>query len=162
MRSELREIMVGVAALGCLALLMAYVYGGREVAATAAGDMRIIAKFNRVDGLVAGDEVHMAGIRIGTIEHMRLDDGYRALLTLKIRDDIKLPKDTSAAVHTDGLFGAKFVVLEPGAEEAMLKSGDEITYTQDAVVVTELLDLIISEGRAAMKRRQEQDAKAGN
>lgn len=162
MRSERREIMVGVAALACLAMLLAYVYGGRDVAAKAAGEMRVVAKFNRVDGLVAGDEVHLSGIRVGTIESMRLDDNFRAVLTLKLRGDVKLPKDTSAAVHTDGLFGAKFVVLEPGAEEAMMNSGDEITYTQGAVVVTELLDLIISEGRAAMKRRKEQGATVGN
>ena len=48
-----------------------------------------------------------------------------------------------------GLFGSKFVVLEPGAEEALLTSGGELNFTQDAVVVSDLLDLIISEGHVA-------------
>ena len=66
----------------------------------------------------------------------------------------ELPLDTSAAIHTDGLFGSKFVVLEPGAEEDVLQSGDEFTYTQDAVVVSDLLDLIIAEGKAARAKRE--------
>ena len=61
---------------------------------------------------------------------------------------VRLPADTSAAIHTDGLFGSKFVVLEPGGEETYLGDGDVITFTQDAVIVSELLDLIIAEGRA--------------
>jgi len=152
LRGEAREIAIGAAAFGCLALVFVYLYGGRDVAAAIDGT-EVVAKFNRVDGLVTGDEVHMGGIRIGTIERMTLDDQYRAVVTMRIRPDVKLPKDTSAAVHTDGLFGAKFIILEPGGEVEFMRPGDEITYTQGSVVVSDLLDLIISEGRAAMTRR---------
>ena len=65
---------------------------------------------------------------------------------------IELPTDTSAAIHTDGLFGQKHVVLVPGAEEKILKSGGAITLTQDSVLVSDLLDLIIGEGRAKLKK----------
>ena len=75
------------------------------------------------------------------------------MVTFWIDGDVKIPKDSSAAIHTDGLFGSKFISLGPGAEEALLKDGDTITFTQDAVVVSELLDLIISEGKA--KRAQQ-------
>ena len=56
--------------------------------------------------------------------------------------------NTSAAIHTNGLFGSKFIVLEPGGEFDELTDGDSITYTQDSLVVEDLLELIITEGKA--------------
>jgi len=163
MNSETREMLIGAAAFGCLLLVLAYLYGGRdwrEAKAGASNYMLVIAKFNKVDGLVEGDDVMLSGIRVGTIHKLALDQRYRAVVTMKVASDMSLPVDTSAAIHTDGLFGTKFMVLEPGAEQARLKSGGEITYTQDSVVVGDLLDLIISEGRAALKNKQGAGAKA--
>ena len=68
-----------------------------------------------------------------------LDDRYRALVTLRITADVKMPTDTAAAIHTDGLIGTKFVILDPGGN---------VSFTQDAVLVDELLELIIAEGMA--------------
>jgi phospholipid/cholesterol/gamma-HCH transport system substrate-binding protein len=163
MNNETREIVIGAAAFGCLMLVLAYLYGGRDWREAKSGGgshVLITAKFNKVDGLVEGDSVTMSGIQIGTIAAMTLDDRYRAVVTMKVSGAVPLPTDTSAAIHTDGLFGNKFIVLEPGGDEKRLKPGGEITYTQDSVVVGDLLDLIISEGRAALKSRQDADPKA--
>ena len=104
--------------------------------------------FNRVDGLAVGSDVTLSGVRIGTIENMMLDDKFQAWVTLQIDEDIGLPADTSAAIHTNGLLGGKSLVLEAGGAEEVLTDGSRIGYTQDAVVVGELLDLIIGEGKA--------------
>ncbi len=165
MNSETREILIGAGAFGCLLLVLAYLYGGRDwreakAAAAGSGHKYVVAKFNRVDGLVEGDDVMLGGIRIGTVNKMTLDDKYRAVITMKIFGDVPLPTDTSAAIHTDGLFGSKFLVLEPGGDSNRLKSGGEIAFTQDAVVVSDLLDLIIAEGRAAKAEREKAAAGA--
>lgn len=154
MPRETRDILIGLATLTVLALAMAYLYGGRQVAADA-GQMRLSAAFNRVDGLFEGDPVHLGGIPVGRVERMYLNDNYRAVVQFSLRDDVRLPTDSSASIQTDGLFGSKFVVLEPGGELDNLESGDRISYTQDAVVVSDLLDLIISEGQAAQAGRGE-------
>ncbi len=160
MSSETKDIAIGAVAFGCLALVFAYVYSGRTWKESAgAGSVFISGKFNRVDGLIEGDDVRLGGIKIGSIHSMKLDPQYRAKVTMKISNDVKLPLDTSAAIHTDGLFGTKFMVLEPGGEEDFIKGGGEINYTQDSVVVSDLLDLIIAEGRAAMKKLQQLDQK---
>ena len=114
---------------------------------------RIIAKFNKVDGLSEGSDVRMGGIRVGRVTNMDLDSKFRAVVTMYVDSQFPYTLDTSAAIHTDGLFGVKFIVLEPGAEEAVLSSGDEISLTQDAVVVGDLLELIISEGNVAKAKR---------
>ncbi len=150
MAAENREIWIGFFVVTALAALVSVMNARSAIdAETAGGAMVVTAKFNKVDGLSEDSEVRMGGIRIGAVLSMALDSQFRAVVQLRIDSDIGLPKDTSAAIHTDGLFGSKFVVFEPGAEEDIMKSGDEIKYTQDALVVSDLLDLIISEGRSA-------------
>ena len=149
MTRETREILIGAATVFGLIAVLALMNAKSQPIAAPGQEMLLHAKFNKVDGLADSAEVRMGGIPIGKVAGMTLDTQYRAVVTLRIDTDVGLPKDSSASIHTDGLFGSKFVVLEPGAEEALLESGDEITFTQDAVVVSDLLDLIIAEGREA-------------
>lgn len=158
MSTESREMMVGGGVVAALVAALFLSYGGKKLASTAeTGSYMVQATFNRVDGLLAGGEVRLGGIRVGSVEAMKLDEYFRAVLSLRIDDTVKLPTDTSAAIHTSGLFGSKYVVLEPGGEETYFKSGDEITFTQDATIVTELMDLIIAEGRARQAKAAEKD-----
>ena len=145
-KREFREVAVGGIAMAALMGAIALSYGDREAAA--AGGYTIEAGFNRVDGIAVGTPVELAGIRVGSVERLRLDGNYRPVATLRLSSGLRLPKDTGAAIHTDGLFGAKFVQLDPGGDADTLNDGDRIALTQDAVVVDELLELIIAEGKA--------------
>lgn len=158
--SENKTILVGAAVVILFALAFVAFPSGRDAATSGvSGSYTINAIFNRVDGLVEGDEVHMGGVRIGTVTSQSLDDNYRAVIGLTIDySDIKLPLDTSAAIHTDGLFGSKYVTLEPGGDEEYLGEGGVITFTQDALVVSELLDLIIAQGKQQAKEAAEAKA----
>lgn len=103
----------------------------------------------------------MGGIKIGIVESQKLDKNFRAVITFRINGNVKLPKDTSVAIHTDGLFGSKFVIFEPGGDETNLKNGDFINFAQDAVILSELLDLIISQGKANLKKLESKQQKEG-
>ena len=148
MKSETKEIAVGAVVFAVFLGIMIFMYGGHEDISEASEGTRVSASFNRIDGLGEGDPVYLSGVRVGSVEKMWLNKDFRAVVTFWLKDGLELPSDSSAAIHTDGLFGSKFIVLEPGAEESLLKNGSLITFTQDAVVVSELLDLIISEGKA--------------
>lgn len=144
-----RDMLVGATTMLVLAGLVVFSYAGKKLSADASvGTYPVVATFNRVDGLFEGDAVRLGGIRVGTVGPQVLDSDFRAVVTLNLDSAALVPVDSAAAIHTDGLFGSKFVVLEPGIEEATLKAGDTLQYTQGAVVVGELLDLIIDEGRA--------------
>jgi phospholipid/cholesterol/gamma-HCH transport system substrate-binding protein len=69
-------------------------------------------------------------------------------VTLRVRDDVALPKDSVAAIFTEGLLGAKFIALQPGGDDQDLKSGDRFDYTQGAVMIEELLAKIVDEAKA--------------
>lgn len=160
MTGEAREAVVGGTVLVVLLLAMVLLQGDRDIAAEAAnGGYPVEATFNRVDGLLPGADVRLGGVRVGVVESQRLDADFRAVVTMRIATATRLPLDSSAAIHTDGLFGDKYVVLEPGGEEEYLEPGDEITFTQDAVVISDLLELIISQGKMKQKKLKEQAAK---
>ena len=96
----------------------------------------------------------MAGIDIGRVEASVLEDDFRAKLTLKIRSDIKIPDDSSASIVSNGIMGNKYIEIEPGGSEDFLEEGGEFSYTQDAMVLEELIDRIISLGKAKRKTPQ--------
>lgn len=149
--SETREVVIGGVAMIVLAGIVAVSYGG-GAAVGGPGDLsgyRLQALFNQVDGLGVGSPVYLSGVQIGSVDAMALDANYRVRVDLHIDPDVDLPKDTAAAIHTHGLFGSKFVTLDPGGSQTSLADGDTITYTQDALIVSQLLDLIISQGKAA-------------
>jgi len=60
-------------------------------------------------------------------------------VTLKIDKHYDFPKDTFANIYTSGLLGEQYVGLDAGGEEEVLKDGDKITQTQDAVVLEKLI-----------------------
>ena len=156
MKQEIREIIIGAASIAML-IGAVFIINLRDRIGGVAGsqDFKVTAKFNKVDGLSKDSEVRLGGIRVGHVYRMALDDEFRAVITLNLDKSVSIPKDSSASIQTDGLFGAKFVVLEPGAESVDLKPDDQLVFTQDAVIVTELLELIISEGRIARGQHTE-------
>ena len=109
---------------------------------------KVYARYNRTDGLLVGDLVRIAGMDIGRVVNAKLDEDFKAILTLELNDYIKIPDDSSAAIVSSGIMGAKYIEIEPGGSEEMLSEGSEFSYTQDAMVIEELIERIIGIGKA--------------
>lgn len=116
------------------------------------------ASFGRTDGLLVGDKVRMAGVDIGRVTEAKLADNYNAILTLEIKDGIRIPDDSSASIVSAGLMGSKYIEIEPGGSEDYLSDNGEFSYTQDAMVLEELLDRIVAIGKAKNKTNTEADS----
>lgn len=102
------------------------------------------AKFDNAQGIVAGSDIRVSGVKIGSVVDLKLDNHtYQAEVVLSIYDDIKLPGDSSAKIVSDGLLGNKHISIEPGAEEENLKNGNKIEFTQSSVNLEELLSKFI-------------------
>jgi len=110
------------------------------------------ARFGRTDGLMLGGNVRLAGMDIGRVVDAKLDKYFNAIMTLEIKDSIKIPVDSSAAIVSSGIMGNKYIEIEPGGDEEYMKPNDEFEYTQDAMVIEELVDRIISIGKANRKK----------
>lgn len=100
----------------------------------------VTADFSNIAGINTGSDVRIGGIKIGVVENVKLDpNSYQAIATLRVQDDVKLPKDSSAAIQSTGLIGDKFVALEPGGDEENMKEGDRIDITQSSVSIEEMI-----------------------
>lgn len=138
MGKNLVETLMGAVVLGVAVIFFVFAYskGGPK---TVEG-YSLIGKFDRVDGLAEGSDVRLSGIKVGTITRQTLDpETYLAVLTMSIKPEIKLPRDSSAQVASDGLLGDKYLSLQAGGDDEMLKDGGEIEHTQGSV---DLLSLV--------------------
>lgn len=151
MKGEIRDVVVGIVTLAVLAAVAVMSFARSDFPKT--GTYDVIASFARIDGLLLGDEVRMGGIKIGTVARQELTENFRATLTLQINSDVVLPKDTSAAIHTEGLFGSKYIELDPGGDTDEIKPGGTIVMTQDSLVVEDLLEMIIGEAKVQRAKR---------
>lgn len=151
-KEELKNFIIGLSVV-CLFLIAGVIFKlQRNIwADTNDSDYIVYATFNRTDGLVVGDKIRLAGMDVGRVVNSVLDENFRARLTLQIRSGISIPDDSSASIVSSGLMGNKYIEIEPGGSEDFLQSEDEFSYTQDAMVLEELIDRVISMGKAKHK-----------
>lgn len=104
----------------------------------------VTARFLKVGGLNVGSDVRINGIKVGTVVAQNLDtENYDAEIVMSLASDIKLPKDSVAAIVGDGLIGDKFIKIEPGHEKEMLQNGDIITNVKDFKTIEDMVGEII-------------------
>lgn len=142
MRKNLIETVMGAVVLIVAGFFIFFAYSKAEISTV--DGYEINAKFDRIDGVRAGSDVRMSGIKIGTVTSSVLDPKtYFALVKMNIRTDVKVPEDTSIAVSSDGLLGDKFLALSPGGSDDMLPEGGEIVTTQGSVDLMGLVGQMI-------------------
>lgn len=88
------------------------------------GPVELTATFDDVGDLVAGHSVQVADVRVGSVTGIELTDGFRAKVTMHIKDGLKLPVDSIATLRTTSLLGEKFIELRPPKEDEESKPAD--------------------------------------
>lgn len=150
---DTKSFNMGICTLTAFAILFFFMaFSGNDYKHIDENFYHISATFGRTDGLLVGDKVRMAGVDIGRVVGAELDNNYNAILKLEIRGDLKIPDDSSASIVSSGLMGSKYIEIEPGGSEDFIENGGEFSYTQDAMVLEELLDRIIAMGKSKNKK----------
>jgi phospholipid/cholesterol/gamma-HCH transport system substrate-binding protein len=86
----------------------------------------IIARFETLKSLKPGDEVRMAGVRIGDVKETRLS-GQRAEAVLRIDSNVHIKTDAIAEIAMQGLIGTNTISIDLGSANAQdLAAGAEI------------------------------------
>jgi phospholipid/cholesterol/gamma-HCH transport system substrate-binding protein len=86
----------------------------------------LIAGFESLKELKEGDEVRMAGVKIGVVEKTRLAN-RRGEAVLRISPNIKIANDATASIVMAGLIGTNYIGIDLGSENApSLQPGSEI------------------------------------
>lgn len=147
MRMRTIEISVGAFVLaGILALVVLVVQvSGVSLTAGRTESHRVMAEFQDVAGLRVRAKVSMAGVTIGRVSDIDVDPQYGVAIVEMEIDNVAWPLavDSGARILTEGILGARYVGISPGADPETLKEGDFITNTQGALVLENLIgDLI--------------------
>jgi len=127
-------------AAGLGALLFLALRVGNLSAVSTANTYTLTAKFDNIGGLKVRAPVKSSGVVVGRVEKIQFDtQDYVAVVTIKIDDHYKFPRDTFATILTSGLLGEQYIGFEVGGDPEMLKAGDFIKKTQSAVVLEKLI-----------------------
>ncbi|WP_174566890.1 MCE family protein [Nocardia crassostreae] len=128
-------IAVTVFATGMLALTIAN-YGG--------GGTKFNARFTDVTSLNPGDEIRIAGVRVGKVTKVSIVDKRLANVEFEVTDRDWLPASTTATIKYRNLLGQRYIALEQGAGEQGRKLNENGTIgldrTKPALNLTELFN----------------------
>ena len=130
--------------IGAAVVLVAVGFLGFTYMRTGSGSLsgyEVQAKLPKVDGLGIGTDVRVSGIKVGSVSNLVLDPkSYLVTVHMSIRDDIKLPTDSSMMITSAGILGSSYLSITPGGDPKDIPPGGFIENTQ-AANATDLMSL---------------------
>jgi len=100
---------------------------------------RVWALLDDATGIPKSSQVKVAGIPIGQVESIRLQDG-KARIDMRIRPDVPLYDDAAVAKVSSSLLGEYFLAVAPGTEgKNQLQDGDRIKFVVEAATTDQIL-----------------------
>lgn len=91
------------------------------------------AIFSDATSVVEGDDVRIAGVRVGSVTGVELEGRDRAKISFSVDSSIPLTQGTQATIRYRNLIGQRYIALSPGkGSAASLDDGDTIPLSQTA------------------------------
>ena len=130
-------VLAGLAAIAYLSVQVGGLQGERG--------FHLYATFDQIGGLRPRAPVVVSGVQVGQVTSIELDGNLRARVNMDLDPSLELSVDTMASIMTEGVLGNKFLALEPGAEEELLKHDEEIAFTESAVLLERLIGKFVND-----------------
>lgn len=146
MSERFTEFFVGIFIIGAIIalLVLAFRVSGLTLY-TPANSYQISASFDNIGDLKPRAPVTVAGVRIGQVTHIDLDnETYKAVVTMIIDgEENTIPVDSSASIVTAGLLGANYIEVTPGFEDQFLVAGGKIEETNPALQLETMIGQLL-------------------
>ena len=94
-------------------------------------------RFTQVSTLVLDDPVKVNGVKMGKVEDISLA-GHRVVVRIRLRTDVKIPKDSEIRVQNIGIMGERQIGMILGDAETYWAPGDTINGQFDAGIAEAL------------------------
>lgn len=114
--AERNKIVIAIVGLLVLVGVFAVTFDSESLPIIGGGKVQQ-AYFAEAGGLHTGDEVRVAGVKVGKVTGIRLD-GDRVLVSFRVKG-VTLGDQTSAAVDVKTLLGQKYLALDPAGTQAL-------------------------------------------
>jgi len=131
--------LLGIGALGYLSVRLG------KISIFPTPGYTLYANFDNVSGLKTGDQVQLAGVPIGKVQSISIQDN-RAHIGMRINTGIQIDTDAIAAIKTSGIIGDKYVSVALGSGEHNLANDGSFKpgNTQSAFVLEDAIGQLIN------------------
>jgi phospholipid/cholesterol/gamma-HCH transport system substrate-binding protein len=129
-------IVVGILCLGYLSIKL----GKMEILGGKGYELQAV--FANSGGLKTGSVVVVAGVEVGRVRRIVLDD-YQALVVINIDSQLEIQEDAIASIKTRGLIGERYIEITPGGSDEIIKHGGKIRDTQSAIDFEQLISRFV-------------------
>lgn len=120
---ERNPVVIGAVGLGLIVALLAAAFNAQDLPLIGGGT-DYAAAFSEAGGLKPGDDVRIAGVKVGQVQSLDLE-GDHVRVDFRVQDGVEFGTGTGAAVKIKTVLGAKYLALEP-AGPGQLRAGSEI------------------------------------
>ncbi len=141
-QNNVAETLIGAAVVAVAVLFV--IFGYYRTGTGSLSGYELNAKLAKVDGLGIGTDVRLAGIKIGSVTDLTLDPKtYLATVHMSIREDVKIPTDSSVLVTSAGLLGSQYLSITPGGDDKMMVPGAFFENAQGSIDVMGLVGRVM-------------------
>lgn len=123
---EFDKTRVGLLAIAVIAALIGTLV---VVSQIGIGHRTVNAQFLQAAALQPGNPVTVAGIQVGTVKSLKLA-GNHVEAQLQVRNDVKLGKDSKAAIMVTTILGSRYLALEPDANGELPNNTIDLAHTE--------------------------------
>ena len=88
--------------------------------------------FNYVEGISVGTDVEMAGLKIGKVDKISLNQNNEVVVEGTIDHTVDIPDDSILLIRSNGIFGKKSLLIEPGFGDIIKDENYLFTDTKDS------------------------------
>jgi len=142
------ETILGAVVIAIAFLFISFAYSSSDLQKVPG--YKVTANFPMVDGLKEGIDVRINGVKVGSVHGMQLltDPGPNQFLVqvvMSIDPNVRIPTDSMALIATESLLGGKYMSIEPGIDDTMVKNDGtgRITRTQAPLRLDDLIGQMI-------------------
>jgi phospholipid/cholesterol/gamma-HCH transport system substrate-binding protein len=121
---ERNQVVVGIVSIVVLGLIFLVAFDLKSLPFVSKG-YTLTAEFADAAGLAGGDDVRIAGLKVGTVKRVQLGKD-RVLVTLQIQHGVQIPRDATMKISLKTILGTKSVVIDARGKGPYLAAGDKV------------------------------------
>ena len=141
-QNNIAETLIGAIVIAVAVIFLAFAYMRTGTGSFSGYELN--ARMPKVDGLDRGTDVRLGGIKIGSISDLTLDPKtYLVTVHMSIRNDIKIPKDSSVLVTSAGILGSSYLSITPGGDDKMMAPGAYFENVQGSIDMMNLVGRVV-------------------
>ena len=91
--------------------------------------------FTYAEGLSIGSDVEMSGLKIGEVDNITLNQNNDVYVSGFVNSDIDIPDDSILLIRSNGIFGKKSLLIEPGFGDIIEDNNYEFINSKDSYSV---------------------------